>query len=320
MQQVTIGIDIGGTNTVFGIIDQTGNILGRGRIPTTGHLQIETYLEALAMAINTCLEGVNKDIELMGIGIGAPNGNYYEGAIKFAPNLVWKGIIPLKQLVEKHFPNTTIVVDNDANAAAIGEMIYGAAKGMKDFILITLGTGVGSGIVVDGKLVHGHDGFAGELGHTVVTPEGRLCTCGRKGCLEAYAAARGVVQTARELVAQAGFAGLLGDIEKITPKDIFEAAQQGDVIALQTFRETGKALGRKLSDAICYTSPQAIFILGGIASAGTYLFEPTQYYIDKFTLNLFNGKVQLLPSGLDAGNAAILGAGALVWQELNINA
>lgn len=315
MQQVTIGIDIGGTNTVFGIIDAQGKILSRGRIPTTGHPQIATYLEALAQAVRTCLESLREPVAVKGIGIGAPNGNYYEGAIKDAPNLAWKGVIPLKTLIQERFPNHLIVVDNDANAATIGEMIYGAAKGMSDFILITLGTGVGSGIVVDGRLVHGYDGFAGELGHTVVTPEGRLCTCGRKGCLEAYASARGVVQTARELVAQAGFAGLLGNVEKITPKDIYEAAVQGDVIALQTFRETGKSLGRKLSDAICYTSPQAIFILGGIASAGDYLFEPTRYYIDKFTLNLFKGNVQVLPSSLDAGNAAILGAGALIWQE-----
>ncbi len=317
MKKAAIGIDIGGTNTVFGIIDQDGNVLGEQSISTQTQGGVEGFLEALAKAVKAKLKAM-PGIEIVGIGVGAPNGNYYKGTIEYAPNLKWKGVIPFTDLLRKHFDYPVIVLTNDANAAGIGEMVYGGARGMKDFIMITLGTGLGSGIVVNGQMVYGHDGFAGELGHVVYDPNGRICGCGRHGCLEAYVSAPGIVKTVFELLAYNPVESLLRDVpySKMDSRMIYEAAKKEDPIALEAFDITGEILGKVLADSVAHTSPEAFFLFGGLASAGDLIFEPTRKYFEESLLEVYKNKIKILPSELDGAHAAILGASALVWKEI----
>ncbi|MEM7367588.1 MAG: ROK family protein [Bacteroidota bacterium] len=316
MTPISIGIDIGGTNTKFGVVDQKGNTLAQNSISTRAFEAIEAYIEGVSNAVKDLLNELKQEVELMGIGIGAPNANYFSGNIEYAPNLRWKGIIPLVELFKTHF-DVPVIATNDANAAAIGEMMYGAAKDYQDFVMVTLGTGVGSGFVVHGNLVYGHDGFAGEFGHVCAVRGGRLCTCGKKGCIEAYASARGLVLTVQEQLAATTEESLLSHIlpENLSPKDVFEAAEKGDKIAKQAFEYTGQRLGESLSDIVAITSPKAIFLFGGVARAGKWIIEPTQRHMEANLLNVYKNKVQIIPSKLPGSEAAILGASALVWKE-----
>lgn len=323
MKKVTIGIDIGGTNTAIGVVDKEGNVLVKDNLPTPSHGDIDRYVKDLTIAINELIKSVkllNEDCEILGIGIGAPNGNYYSGTIEYAPNLKFKGVIPLVKLLRNNFPGMeALALTNDANAAAIGEMIYGGAKGMKNFVMYTLGTGVGSGIVVNGELVYGHDGFAGEIGHSLLVPDGRLCGCGTHGHLEAYCSAPGMKRTAFELMAYYNATdSLLADksFNDLDSKMIFEAAEKGDEIALETFRVTGEYLGQGLADTVHYLSPEAIFLFGGPTAAGELIFKPAKEAMEEFLLPIFKDKIKILPSKLKAGDAAIVGASALAWKEL----
>jgi glucokinase len=315
-REVVLGIDIGGTNTAFGAVDREGNCLLEGTIATAGYAEPEAYVAAVHKKLKQLLSSV-PDASLRGIGIGAPNGNYYNGSIEFAPNLRWKGVIPIGALFEKYF-HLPVKVTNDANAAAIGEMVYGGAKGMRDFIVITLGTGLGSGIVSNGQLVYGHDGFAGELGHTIVDPNGRQCGCGRRGCLETYASAPGIKRTAFALLAESIAESKMRSItfEELTAAMISQFAMEGDAVAREAFEYTGRILGIKLADAIAHTSPEAIFLFGGLANAGALIFEPTRRSMEEHVLKIYQNKVRLLPSGLKEKNVAVLGASALLWNEL----
>lgn len=318
MKEVVVGIDIGGTFTKFGIVDREGNCMAENSVSTNSDETngIGEYLNMLAKAIKTQLDTI-PNVELKGIGIGAPNGNYYKGTIEHAPNLKWKGIVPFVELFKRHF-NVPIVLTNDANAAAIGEMIYGGAKGMKDFIVITLGTGLGSGIVANGELIYGNDGFAGELGHTIVFPEGRTCGCGRKGCLETYASATGLRRTAFQIMANSTDDSPLRNItfNDITSEMIANAAKSGDKVALDAFEYTASLLGYKLADTVTHTSPEAIFLFGGVAKAGDLILVPTKQHLEKNLLPIFKNKVQVLLSGLSDVNAAVMGASAMAWKEL----
>ncbi len=319
MKKISVGIDIGGTNTSFGFVDMAGIVLASGNIPTQTRERIEDFVSDLAQAIQKVRKDILFDFELLGIGIGAPNGNYYTGTIEYAPNLRWKGIINLASLFTHHF-QCPVYVTNDANAAAMGEMIYGSAKNIRDFIMITLGTGLGSGFVVNGELVYGHDGFAGEMGHVIVERNGRLCGCGRKGCLEAYCSAPGIAKTAIELL-QSNGNSILHQIpfEKLGSKDVSEAAEKGDALALHVFEITGEILGLALANAVAVTSPKAIFLFGGPTQAGEILFDPIRRHFEKNVLAIYRNKVRILPSGLPPGDAAIVGASALVWNELSKN-
>lgn len=316
-QQLAIGIDIGGTNTVFGLVDARGDILYRGAIPTAQNETVEKFIDALHVAIKPAIEKVGGIEMIKGIGIGAPNGNYYKGTIEYAPNLHWKGIIPMAELVSKIF-KIPAALTNDANAAAVGEMMYGAAKGMKDFIMITLGTGVGSGIVANGQLVYGHDGFAGELGHTIIIPDGRLhWGTGFHGSLEAYASATGVVATAKEfLESRKKEASILRDMkaDKLNSKAIYEAAVKKDKIAMDVYEFTGKVLGQALANFVMFSSPQAIVLFGGLTKAGDLILKPAKEHMEKNLLPIFQNKVKLIFSQLNESDAAILGASALVWE------
>jgi glucokinase len=311
-QPLTLGIDIGGTNTSFGIVDRRGNILAKGNIATIGHQTLHHYITALNAALTPVFEQVGRE-NIIGAGIGAPNGNFFTGEIIFAPNLPWQGVIPMAKLIGEEL-HLKAMLTNDANAAAIGEMIYGAAKGMKDFILVTLGTGVGSGFVANGELIYGHDGFAGELGHVIAVRNGRKCGCGRSGCLETYASATGIVRTAEEWLKERTDDTLLRVQQgAMTAKKIHEAAEQGDAFAIEIFEFTGKILGETLADAIAITSPQAIIIFGGLVKAGELLIGPVRRYMEDSLLNIYKNKVALLPSALPDSDAAILGASALAW-------
>lgn len=315
-QPLAVGIDIGGTNTIFGIVDRRGNILHQGSIKTKDHPDISVYMDALNKGLAPLLDKANcKENQVKGIGIGAPNGNHYHGTIEFAPNLPWKGVIPLANLVREQF-GMPVEVTNDANAAAIGEMTYGAAKGMKDFIMITLGTGLGSGIVANGQMVYGHDGFAGELGHVIVEKEGRLCGCGRYGCLETYVSATGIVRTMKELLHHKKTDSTMRGTsdEALTSKDICDAALEGDKLSLEAVNYTAKILGRALANSIAYTAPEAIILFGGLARAGDLLIEPTRKYMNENVLQIWKDKVKLINSELKESDAAILGASALVWE------
>lgn len=316
-KEVALGIDIGGTNTAFGLIDREGNYIAEGNIPTSKHEDINDYLKELYLEIEKVMDTVRDKVTLIGIGIGAPNGNYYKGAIEFAPNLRWHDVIPLCDMIKEFYPELPVYLTNDANAAAIGEMIYGGAQGMKDFIMVTLGTGLGSGFVCNGQLVYGHDGFAGELGHIIVSPNGRQCGCGRHGCLETYVSATGVKRTAYKMMAKYNYPSELRSIpfNEMTAKIVSEAAQKGDMIAINTFKYTAKMLGEALANAVAITSPEAIFLMGGLAQAGPLLFEPTKDHMEINLLKIFSNKVKLLPSQLTK-NAAIYGAAALIWNEL----
>ena len=312
-----VGIDIGGTNTVFGIVDARGSILSSGSVKTQAYSSVGDYVDEVCKNLLPLIIAQGGVDKIKGIGIGAPNGNYYSGTIEFAPNLPWKGIIPLAALFEEKLGIPTALT-NDANAAAVGEMTYGAARGMKDFIMITLGTGVGSGIVINGQVVYGHDGFAGELGHVIMRrgDTGRLCGCGRKGCLEAYCSATGVARTARELLAARTDASLLRNIpsENISSKDVYDAAVQGDKLAQEIFNSTGTLLGEALADFIAFSSPEAIILFGGLAKSGDYIMKPIQKAIDENILTIFKGKAKLLVSELKDSDAAVLGASALAWE------
>lgn len=304
-----LGIDIGGTNTVFGIVTEEGHILSQSFIPTKGHENAQAFVIKLYEAAQAFFSEAQMN-RISSIGVGAPNGNYYSGNIEFAPNLEWKGVIPLAEMLNKQFQKP-VRVTNDANAAALGEMMYGAAKGMKDFIMITLGTGVGSGFVSNGELIYGHDGFAGELGHLIAVRDGRACGCGRKGCLETYTSATGIVRTVDYFLKEEKKESILASLEYINSVDIYEAALAGDALALDVFDYTGKILGQTLADAVAITSPEAIILFGGLARAGKFIFEPTQKYMEENMLSIYKNKVKLLPSLLNESDAAILGAAAV---------
>ncbi len=323
MKNVAIGIDIGGTNTVLGVVDKEGNVLVRDSISTPTHGDIDKYMDELSVTIQGLIKSVkllNEDSTILGIGVGAPNANYYSGTIEYAPNLSFKGVIRLSDKLKAKFPNNYVIaITNDANAAALGEMIYGGAKGMKNFVMYTLGTGVGSGIVVNGDLVYGHDGFAGECGHTTLIPDGRVCGCGSLGHLEAYCSAPGMKRTAFELMVKYNANDSLlatKSFKDLSSKDIFEAAQKGDKIALEVFELTGKYLGQGLADTVHHLSPEAIFLFGGPVASGDLLFKPVKAQLDHYLLPIFKNKIKVLPSMLNAGDAAIVGASALVWQEI----
>ncbi|MCX6121143.1 MAG: ROK family protein [Ignavibacteriales bacterium] len=315
-KEVVLGVDIGGTNTKFGYVDKTGNLLAEGEMSTEALRPSDEFFERLHNEAEKLFAPKKDQLKLVGIGLGAPNGNYYKGTIEQPPNLSWKYVDVVATL--KRWYSIPVVLTNDANAAALGEQLFGAAKGMKDFIVITLGTGLGSGIVANGELIYGHDGFAGEIGHTIVDPNGRLCGCGRRGCLETYASASGICRTVEELLHESSSPSELREIslDKLTSKRIYEAAQHGDKLALEAFEMTGRYLGLKLADSVAYTSPEAIILFGGLAAAGDFIFVPTKKYMEEYLLGIFKNKVRLLRSGLPKGNSAILGAAALIWKEL----
>ena len=317
MIRTAVGIDIGGTNTKIGIVDKSGHCYAHTSIVTPTSGKIEDFIKNMSLEIENLKTQLSPNIQLVGIGIGAPNANYYKGTIEHAPNLAWKGVIEFAEMFKKYY-KLPIFLTNDANAAAIGEMVYGGAKGMNDFIVITLGTGLGSGLVANGKLIYGHDGFAGELGHTTVDPYGRHCACGKRGCLETYVSATGIKRTIYKLIADFTEPSLLKDISfnQLSPKTITDAAQAGDKIALEAFEQTGQILGLKLADTVAYTSPQAIFLFGGLAQSGDFLLTPTKYHMEKNLMAIFKNKVKILLSELSGANAAIMGASALVWNEL----
>ena len=311
-----VGIDIGGTNTVFGIVDARGNVLASNSIKTAKHAKIEDYVEELYQELTRLIDANNATDKILGIGIGAPNANYFSGMIEGSVNLPWPTPIPLADLVSEKF-GIPVTITNDANAAAIGEMTYGAARGLKDFIMITLGTGVGSGIVINGQLVYGHDGNAGELGHVVIKRNnGRLCGCGRTGCLEAYCSATGVARTAREFLEARTEPSLLRNlpIEEITSKDVYDAAVAGDKLAKDIFEFTGNLLGEAFADFITFSSPEAIILFGGLAKSGDLLMNPIKNSLDKNILKVFKGKTKILLSELKESDTAVLGASSLGWE------
>lgn len=315
-----LGIDIGGTNTVFGIVDARGHVIGSDSIKTLKHTDFDDYIEELREGVIRLLKLHDAEDKIQGIGVGAPNANYYTGEILKPANLPWGSIIPLAEKVSKAFGGIPVAVTNDANAAALGEMTYGAARGMKDFIMITLGTGVGSGIVVNGQLVYGHDGFAGELGHMIVKRNnGRMCGCGRTGCLEAYCSATGVARTAREFLEIRTEPSTLRNlqIEDITSKDVYDAAMAGDKVAKDIFQYTGTILGEAFADMVSFTSPQAIILFGGLAKSGDLLMKPIQEAFDRSILPVFKGKTKIILSELKESDAAVLGASALGWEAKN---
>lgn len=313
-----LGMDIGGTNTVFGIVDSRGQIIKQGSIKTGNHSRVEDYLAVLIPELNKMIEDAGGKDKFQGIGVGAPNGNYYSGTIEDAPNLAWanRKVIPLARMIQEG-TGIPCALTNDANAAAIGEMTYGVAKGMKNFIMITLGTGVGSGIIINGQLIYGHDGFAGELGHvTVRRHNGRLCGCGRKGCLEAYASASGIALTAREMIESTEKETLFStyNLDTLTSKDVHDLALRGDELAEDVFRATGTILGEAFADFIAFSSPEAIVLFGGPTKAGKFLLDPIREAMDNAVLSIFKGKTKLLLSQLPESDAAVLGASALGWE------
>ena len=314
-----IGLDLGGTNSVFGIVDQRGDIKATTAIKTGGFEKVDDYVAAAVNALQPIIEQVGGIDTIKAMGIGAPNGNYYNGTIEYAPNLPWahNGIVPLAQLFSDRL-GIPVALTNDANAAAIGEMVYGVARGMKNFIVITLGTGVGSGIVVNGQLLYGHDGFAGELGHVTMVrgAEGRPCGCGRTGCLEAYCSATGVARTARELLAKTDRPSLLRDMkpENITSLDVSIAASKGDQLAQDIYQFTGRMLGEACADFAAFSSPEAFIFFGGMVKAGDLIMNPIKQSYDEHVLPIYRGKARFLVSGLDGASAAVLGASAIGWE------
>ena len=309
---LALGIDIGGTNTSFGIVDRRGQILEQGTMKTTGHDTVDGYIDSLLKNLSPLLNKTGRE-NIIGVGVGAPNANYYTGEIAYAANLPWEGVIPLARLLHDAL-QYKVTITNDANAAALGEMIYGAAKGMKDFIMVTLGTGVGSGFVANGQLIYGHDGFAGELGHINAVRDGRACGCGRKGCLETYASATGIVRTAKEWLQHRDDDTILRDTSvELSAHAIHIAAEKGDPFALELFEYTGEILGRTLADVVAITSPEAIIFFGGLAKAGDLILDPAKRHMEENLLRVFKNKISFLPSALTDADAAILGASALVW-------
>ena len=314
MQQLVAGIDIGGTNTSFGLVNANGELVFKESVPTE-HFPIPEDLVAVVCEHIKRAVLSFQNFELIGAGIGAPNGNYFKGTVEFAPNLKWYGIIPLAKLFEERLGVKTSLT-NDANAAAIGEMMFGAAKGMKDFIFITLGTGLGSGIVSNGELVYGHDSFAGELGHVIMFPDGRQCGCGRKGCLETYCSATGIKRTYSDLLMS--HHEKMETNEKMTDaKFVFDKAMNGDRYAIEAFNYTGDILGLALANSVAYTSPEAIFLFGGLALSGDFIFKPAIESFENNLLNIYKNKIKILPSKLKENDAALLGAASLIWKNLN---
>ncbi len=315
MQQLVAGIDIGGTNTVFGLVDEKGNILLKESVATEHFPIPEDLVAVVCERIKISVAAFSHKYNFVGVGIGAPNGNYFKGTIEFAPNLKWEGIVPLAKLFSERL-NVKAVLTNDANAAAIGEMMFGGAKGMKDFLFITLGTGLGSGIVANGELILGHDSFAGEIGHVILFPDGRQCGCGRKGCLETYCSATGIKRTYSDLLMRHpeknNLSGKVADA-----KYIYDKAVQGDTEALEAFNYTGDVLGLALANSVAYTSPEAIFLFGGLALAGDFIFKPTIESFERNLLNIYKNKIKIIPSQLKENDAAILGAASLILKELN---
>lgn len=315
MKEVVLGIDIGGTGIKFGLVDRDGNIMVTDKVKTKGYPNPDKLpADLLKWSIKQC----NKHkVKVIGVGIGTPNGNYYKGTIDFAPNLPWKGVIPLKQYFEDTF-SVPAALTNDAKAAAIGEMYFGAAKGMKDFLFITLGTGLGSGIVVNGNVVYGYDSLAGEVGHTIVYRSGRECPCGRRGCLEQYVSAPGIVKTYYELLREQNldeFRTSIGNM--MDSAELYNKAREGDEMAIEAFNKTGEILGFALSNSVCYTRPEKIFLFGGLAQAGDLIFEPTIKSFEAYLLPIYRNKIPILPSGLKESEAAILGSASLIWKDLN---
>ncbi len=322
MSELIIGVDIGGTSTKFGLVDREGNVLHQGKIPTQVHDTFPEFVKDLTEALRGMLSEKAGGRKLTGIGVGAANGNYYKGVIENATNLKWKGSLPLGHMLRVDF-DVPVVITNDANAAAVGEMVYGKAKGMKDFVMITLGTGLGSGFVSNGQLVNGHNGIAGEVGHTSVNPTGRYCQCGKRGCLETYVSATGIRRSVYKLLADHLEASELRSIsfDELSTEMITSAALKGDIVAKRAFEYTGRILGMKLADTVVHSDPEAIFLLGGLAQAGDLIFKPTIYHMEENLMPIFRGRVKILPSGLLPNSAPILGACSLVWspgEELGV--
>lgn len=319
MKKVTIGIDIGGTTTKYGVVDLLGEVIFQDRIQTQTHAKFSDFISELTGVIKQCIDPVAH--ELIGIGIGAPNGNLFRGTIENATNLRWKGILPLADSIKAIF-DVPVVVTNDANAAAVGEMVFGGAQDMKDFIVITLGTGLGAGIVCNGEVVNGYDGFAGELGHlSIHHGNGRSCGCGRKGCLETYVSATGIKRTVYKLIADHTEESELRGVSfhDLSTKMITQAAQRGDIIALEAFEYTGRILGTKLADTITHTNPEAIFLLGGLSLAGDLIFKPTIEHLENNLMHIYKGKIKIIPSKLQNQSAPIIGASSLVWDLIRKN-
>ncbi|WP_114819536.1 ROK family protein [Chryseobacterium sp. KLBC 52] len=315
-KQVALGVDIGGTNTKFGIVNHRGEVLDKGNLRTDAYDKVEDFIDALYEHVRPMMEKYGTEAHFDGIGVGAPNANYYKGTIELAPNLPWKGVIPFAELMTAKF-NLPCTVTNDANAAALGEMLFGAARGMKDFIMITLGTGVGSGIIANGGLIYGHDGFAGELGHTIVKPGGRKhWSTGSEGSLEAYASATGITITAKKMRAEFPESMLNQYPEdEINSKTVYECAIKEDPIAIEVFRYTGQKLGEALANFVMFSSPEAILLFGGVIKAGDFILKPAKLHMERNLLPIFRNKVKLVFSELDEADAAILGASALVWEK-----
>lgn len=319
MKSVVVGIDVGGTNSVFGIVDKDGNFYGEGSIPTRAYPIFDDWANSIYGAIMQTLKESGQEVKIEGIGIGAPNGNYYNGCIENAVNLSWSGKVDVVGKFKELFGSDKLVVlTNDANAAAVGEMVFGGAKGMKDFIVITLGTGLGSGVVVNHQVVYGYDGNAGELGHVIVERGGRDCGCGRRGCLETYVSATGIKRTVFELLANSNQASTLRShsFDDLTSEMIYKAAVAGDAIAKRAFEVTGKRLGEALADFTAFSTPEAFFLFGGLAKSGDLILEPTKRYMEESTCVIYKDKVKVLLSELNDKNAAVLGAAALAWSEL----
>ena len=314
--QLVVGIDIGGQTTKLGVVNIQGNVLAQTVIRTDTYSEVEPYIAELADAINKIIKEADAEGKVRGIGVGAPNGNYYKGTIENAVNIAWgRNTIEFAKLLSEAMNGIPVALTNDANAAAVGEMTYGAARGMKNFIMITLGTGVGSGIVINGDVVYGHDGFAGELGHvTAVRNNGRACNCGKTGCLEAYASATGVARTAREWLELTDEPSLLRNLDSIASKDVYDAAKEGDKIALKIFEFTGRSLGRSFADFIAFSAPEAIVLFGGLARAKEFLLEPMETAMNENVVSIWKNKVKIVFSQLKESDAAILGASALGWE------
>ena len=312
-----VGIDVGGQTSKIGVVDARGTVLAQTVIRTDTYDKVEPYIAELAEAVNKLIKESGTEGKVRGIGVGAPNGNYYTGTIENAPNLPWghNGVVEFAKLLSAAMNGLPVALTNDANAAAVGEMTYGAARGMKNFIMITLGTGVGSGIVINGEVVYGHDGFAGELGHTAaVRNNGRQCNCGKTGCLEAYASATGVARTAREWLELTDEPSVLRNLDTIASKDVYDAAKEGDKLALKIFDFTGRILGRSFADFIAFSAPEAIVLFGGLARAKEFLLAPMEEAMNANLLPLWKNKVKIVFSQLKESDAAILGASALAWE------
>ena len=314
--QLVVGIDIGGQTTKLGVVNIQGTVLAQTVIRTDTYSEVGLYIAELADAINKIIKEADAEGKIRGIGVGAPNGNYYKGTIENAVNIAWgRSTIEFAKLLSEAMNGIPVALTNDANAAAVGEMTYGAARGMKNFIMITLGTGVGSGIVINGDVVYGHDGFAGELGHvTAVRNNGRACNCGKTGCLEAYASATGVARTAREWLELTDEPSVLRSLDTIASKDVYEAAQDGDKLALKIFEFTGKMLGRSFADFIAFSAPEAIVLFGGLARAKEFLLAPIEEAMNENVVSIWKNKVKIVFSQLKESDAAILGASALGWE------